>query len=280
MSCGNYTYVEDEEEKRRKITEWIEKEEEWNSRINIVGQNGATAEGYAKTCVSCKLEKLFIEFPNNSKSPDGKHSYCKPCSNQKNKEWRLKNQEKRRESLKRWKKENVDKIKEYKKNRKPTENEKRGKQLWLMANAEKIKQYRKEYKKNNQKKLSQADKLRKQQDPTYRAICSIRSRVSGLCRDICNGKKRSSTKAIGLARDEFRLYIESLFKEGMTWDNYGSWHIDHIKPLSLAKTEDEVMKLNHYTNLQPLWAIDNLKKSNKYEESHEDLHPSDRQKHC
>jgi hypothetical protein len=66
----------------------------------------------------------------------------------------------------------------------------------------------------------------------------------------------------------FKFHIESKFQEGMSWENYGQWHVDHIKPLSLATTEQKVMELNHYTNLQPLWAVDNIKKSNKYEESH------------
>lgn len=245
--------------------EWERNEEEMNKRMDIIGHNGATAEGYIKSCVSCKIEKAFIDFPNNTKSPDGKHSYCKACSNQKNKEWRQKNSQRNKETVKRWKEANADRIREYKRNRELTENEKQGKKKWAIANAEKLKQYGKEYKKKNQKRLNEAERIRKQQDPVYRAICSIRSRVSDLCKAIGQEKNRSTTKAIGLNQVEFKVYIESKFKEGMTWDNYGEWHIDHIKPLSLATTEEEVMELNHYTNLQPLWAEENLKKSNKYE---------------
>ena len=51
----------------------------------------------------------------------------------------------------------------------------------------------------------------------------------------------------------------------MTWENQGEWHFDHIIPISSAQTEEEVIKLNHYTNFQPLWAEDNLRKSNKIE---------------
>jgi hypothetical protein len=58
-------------------------------------------------------------------------------------------------------------------------------------------------------------------------------------------------------------HIEKQFIDDMNWDNKGNWHIDHIIPLSSAKTEVELMKLFHFSNLQPLWASDNIKKSNK-----------------
>lgn len=58
-------------------------------------------------------------------------------------------------------------------------------------------------------------------------------------------------------------HIESQFTEGMTWENHGEWHIDHIIPLSSAKTKEEMEKLCHYTNLQPLWKEENLSKGNK-----------------
>ena len=58
-------------------------------------------------------------------------------------------------------------------------------------------------------------------------------------------------------------HIEEQFKDGINWDNYGRWHIDHIIPLSSAKTEEELYKLCHFTNLQPMWALDNIKKGSK-----------------
>jgi len=74
--------------------------------------------------------------------------------------------------------------------------------------------------------------------------------------------KKSKTELI-LGADwlTVKKHFERQFTKGMTWDNQGKWHIDHIVPLASAKTEEEVIKLNHYTNLQPLWAEDNLKKS-------------------
>jgi hypothetical protein len=64
---------------------------------------------------------------------------------------------------------------------------------------------------------------------------------------------------------EAKLHIEKQFKPGMNWLNHSlhGWHIDHIIPMASATTEEEVIKLNHYTNLQPLWASENIKKSNK-----------------
>ena len=78
-------------------------------------------------------------------------------------------------------------------------------------------------------------------------------------------KSKKSIELLGCSPVELKIYLENQFKDGMSWDNYGfyTWHIDHVIPLSSAKTEEEVYKLCHYTNLQPLWAIDNLKKNNK-----------------
>ena len=71
-------------------------------------------------------------------------------------------------------------------------------------------------------------------------------------------------KILGCSVSQLKLHFENYFKEGMNWDNYGShWHVDHHKPLYFAKTIEQVEKLNHYSNLRPLWGEENLKKSNK-----------------
>jgi hypothetical protein len=78
-------------------------------------------------------------------------------------------------------------------------------------------------------------------------------------------KKSKAFDILGCSAEEFKIYMESKFQPGMSWKNntrYG-WHIDHIIPISSAQNEEQAIKLNHYSNLQPLWAIDNLKKSNK-----------------
>ena len=78
-------------------------------------------------------------------------------------------------------------------------------------------------------------------------------------------KSKKTVEILGCSFEEFKLYLENKFDKKMNWDNQGSyWHMDHIKPISLAKTEEEVYELNHYTNFQPLYWKDNLTKSNFY----------------
>ena len=77
-------------------------------------------------------------------------------------------------------------------------------------------------------------------------------------------KKSKTSIILGVSFEEFKIHIENLFQEGMTWENHGEWHLDHRIPISWGENEEEVIKLNHYLNFQPLWAEDNMIKGNRY----------------
>ena len=105
------------------------------------------------------------------------------------------------------------------------------------------------------------EKNRRNNDAQYKMIINLRHR----CRKAFLGfyKDKTTKKLLGCSLQELQNHIESKFQFGMTMNNYGDWHLDHIIPLSSAKDSTELERLCHYTNLQPLWAQDNLIKSNK-----------------
>lgn len=105
---------------------------------------------------------------------------------------------------------------------------------------------------------------RKEEDILFNLISSIRSLIHSSIKNQGYSKDSKTYEILGCSYIELKEYLENKFLEGMTWENKGEWHIDHIKPTSIAKTEEEVYELNKYTNLQPLWAIDNIRKGNKF----------------
>lgn len=117
-------------------------------------------------------------------------------------------------------------------------------------------------------------------DSVYRMLVLHRTRVK---REVSKMKlselnMNSKLELLGCSTSILKKHIETQFTEGMSWDNHGihGWHIDHIKPISKHDMNDieDVKKAFHYTNLQPLWAKDNLQKSNKYDERSETKHLS------
>ena len=200
-----------------------------------------------KVCSKCKEEKEVCEFTKNVSRKDGYQSQCKNCK----KEWKLNNREHVLEYHKNWRQSNPNYNKKYKE-----------------QNKEKLTISNKNYREKNLKKIlkynSEYKKKRRNSDPFYNLISNIRSRISTFLKLKNISKNNKTFEIIGCTQELLKEHIEKQFTKRMSWDLMGKHiHIDHIIPLSSAKTEEEVYKLCHYTNLQPLWAEDNLKKSNK-----------------
>jgi len=136
---------------------------------------------------------------------------------------------------------------------------------WRRANIDRALKQSALWRQDNPKYRSNYDRERRLNDFNYRVINNIRSFISGSLRR--NIRAGHTVELLGCSIEYLRLYLEGQFTEGMTWDNYGrhGWHIDHIIPLSYFDfTDPEQQKRAwHYTNLRPLWAIDNLRKNNK-----------------
>ena len=136
-------------------------------------------------------------------------------------------------------------------------------------NKEHVKQYTVEYRKRNKEKLKEQrrerSKTRKLTDPTFKLSGNLRNRFQRALTNQKGWKYESLSKILGCSMEFARSYLETLFLPGMTWLNYGDWEIDHIIPCAsfdLSKLEDQ-KKCFHFTNLQPLWWLDNVKKGDK-----------------
>ena len=210
-----------------------------------------------KKCITCNQEKLLEDYYKNVRNLDGRFGECKKCCKVRNASWREKNPD----YLQKWYLENPNYLKE-----------------WMEQNPNYMKQWEEknpnsysDYYKNNiehvKKRTQEYATRRREVDPLFKTICGVRALVGGSFSRACKGlykKSKLTEEILGCSMQEFLKYIENKFQEGMTLDNHGKWHFDHIIPISSAQTLEEIYKLNHYTNFQPLYWEDNLKKSDKY----------------
>jgi hypothetical protein len=223
-----------------------------------------------KVCTKCNVEKSLDEFVKRSDSPNGYRPNCKICMNQRVKDWRENNVDRVKETSKTYRKNNYSNIR---KKQKEWEDENREKNrekarikvgIWRKNNPNKVKEIYTNWRKNNPNKVKEGKKIQKQKIKT-KLYNSVRERIRIFLKIKNITKKNKTFEIVGCTPDFLKKHLERQFKDNMTWDNYGfyGWHIDHIIPLSSAKTEEEIYKLCNYTNLQPLWAEENMKKSNK-----------------
>jgi hypothetical protein len=184
-----------------------------------------------KTCSKCGITKEISDFRKDKTKKDGLRPDCKLC---------LKNYE----MLCRTNNPTMMKDKLVK---------------FYENNPQKRKQYRENYKVRKQEQR----KERRISDPVFNIINRVRCRLWKYLKNHKITKSNKTFEIVGCSPEELKSHLEKQFKNGMTWENRGDWHIDHIVPLSSAKSEDDIYKLCHYTNLQPLWSYENIKKSNK-----------------
>jgi hypothetical protein len=120
-----------------------------------------------------------------------------------------------------------------------------------------------DYQKANLRKILKQRKSRMVDDDLYAIKERVRCLIKESIKKMNFSKNSKTSEILGCSKNEFKAHIEKQFLKGMTWGNRNEWHLDHIVPISTAKNQEDVIRLNHFTNLRPLWSKDNLSKSNK-----------------
>ncbi len=213
-----------------------------------------------KVCSRCHIEKPITEYGyiNDAKSFS---RGCTQCSRDATKRWRLKNLDYARKKARQYYHENKERCKEID-------------ALWRQRNSEYAVNRARQYRKDNRKKLNNAKiiyvKNKRKTDFDFRFVLGMRDRIRQALKAQRANKNNTTYELIGCGQIELKKYLESLFTDGMSWDNYGirGWHMDHIRPCaSFDLTDPEQQKICfHFSNLQPLWAKDNQMKGAKVEQ--------------
>lgn len=254
-----------------------------------------------KSCSKCKVEKPLTDFRKLT-GRDNKYfdSRCRECGREYARNYKKNNPEKIKEFNKRAHAKNYQKNKEsiliyqksddfkaylkdyrkrkllsdgdnvrekariYKSKNKEFYNNIR--KIWNDKNKERVSKRRKRYTEENIDRIRELARIayqKKKNNTLFKFKIALRSRIYTALRNKGYKKNSKTMGLIGVDFDTLKLHLERQFKVGMNWDNHGEWHIDHIRPISSAKTQDELISLFHYTNLQPLWAKENLLKKDK-----------------
>lgn len=197
----------------------------------------------SKICAKCKENKTEDFYYKASTTKDKLDVYCKVCRKSKSKNFFINNED----YMTNYNNQNKEILSQYYSSR-------------YEENKESILQQRKEYSKNNRDIINKNYRKRYNEDPLYKLQDLIRSSINHSFRNKGYTKNSKSYQILGCSWEEVKLYLENKFESWMTWEiqglyngtfNYG-WDIDHIIPISSAKTEEELLKLNHFSNLQPL----------------------------
>lgn len=143
---------------------------------------------------------------------------------------------------------------------------------WAIKNKERLSDYQRKYHKENKEKIRETkrnyERTRKSTDPHYKLIGNFRTAIYQVLKENNVNKNGHYFEVLGYSQEELIKHLEKQFINGMTWDNYGKWHVDHIRPITSFDIkeigDEEFLKCWGLDNLQPLWGVDNIRKSNKY----------------
>ena len=218
-----------------------------------------------KKCGKCGQTKNVCEFTKDKNRIDGLFVYCKLCKKEASKKEYEKNKVRILEYQKKYySNHHIDIKKRLKKDYLEKKEDKLEYQkVYYLNNLTQKLEYAKEYRQSNKEKRNTYENFRKQNDLSYKIKHLVRNRVLKFLKIKNYTKKHKTFQLVGCSPLELKIYLEQKFIDGMSWENQGKWHIDHIIPLSSAINEEELYKLCHFTNLQPMWATDNIRKGAK-----------------
>lgn len=205
-----------------------------------------------KKCSRCGYSKPLSEFNKCKTGSLGHHNHCRGCQRLARRQYYVKNREKEIEKSSKYSKsdkglttrrkfynEHRDELLEKNRTRRATPRARR------LANI--------------------ARKKRCDSDPSFRLACNLRKRTRKSLKGI--SKSQSTIELLGCSIENLKIHLENQFSDGMSWDNYNyhGWHVDHIIPCSSFDLSDPAQqkKCFHWSNLQPMWCIQNLSKGNR-----------------
>lgn len=213
--------------------------------VNLYDDFGHVSTDVLKVCAKCGKAKDVLNFGVHSSRVSGLQSECRECKALIDKLFCAREKDSMSKRSKAYYSKNKESIKQ------------RTKQ-YAIDNADSVGQRKREYFQKNKEKFSRYTKERAKIDPVYRTKISARKMII----KALNGQSKSkkTEEILGCSYVKLKEHIESLFEPWMNWDNKGlyngsfnyGWDIDHIVPLCSAKSPEEVLSLNHYTNLRPL----------------------------
>ena len=193
-----------------------------------------TINDQGRTCHTCKEFKTWDNYnKGGDRLPYGRMHRCKSCSSE-------------------YQQTRADKNSAY--NRQ-----------YHIDNPNAQKEYYEANKQAINKQVGKRHIQRRQEDELFKLACNLRAYSGRAFKYIKEGKTKSTFAMLGCTLEELKQHIEAQWEEGMNWDNHSlkGWHVDHIVPLASANSKEEMEKLLHYTNLQPMWGIDNIRKGNR-----------------